>query len=457
MKKILIIIAVISIISCNKQEKKNFSIVSGEIANKLNNKISLNNRDKTFTKTIQLKNDGSFVDTLKIQEGHYWLNDGKNGIPLYIKNGENIQINYDANSFEKTFKIKGKGSKISEYLSQKHKFEQQIKAKGTEVYLLDENDYKAIFHKEKDEITELITNSKGIPQSFKDREIRNIEYAYFNYIDRYQRYHAHYAKLPDFKVSEHFLDDLKNVIYSDAGDFKFSKAYRTLVTNFYSEQATVLAKRDSIDEDLAFLKVASDIPTKIIKNSLLFNAAKYGITYTENLEEYYKTFMEASTNKIQKEEITKSYNKLKTLSKGQPSPQFKNYENFNGGTISLENLTGKYVYIDVWATWCGPCKAEIPALKKIEKKYHHKNITFVSISVDSVKDHDKWLKMVKEKELKGYQLFADKDWNSDFVKAYLILGIPRFILIDPAGKIVNSNAPRPSDSRLEDLFKSLKI
>lgn len=458
MKKIWILFAVISLISCNKDVKKDFTVLSGKVANKQSEKISLDKGFGDYSKTIQLKDDGSFLDTLKVKEGHYWLRDGNNNIPLYLKNGDNLQISYDANNFDTTYKIKGKGSNTSDYLFQKSKIEQKIRAKGTKIYLLDENDYKDIFQNEKDEITDLIYSLNGIPESFTDSEIRNIEYKYYNAIKRYQLYHAHYAKLPDFKVSEHFLDDLENVIYTNEGDFKFSRAYRILVANFYRDQASVVAKRDSIDEDLAFLKVASDIPSQIIKNNLLYSAAKYGITYTENIESYYKTFMEASTNKKQKEEITRSYDKLKTVSKGEPSPKFNNYENFNGGTSSLDDFKGKYVYIDVWATWCGPCKAEIPSLKTIEKKYHNKNIAFVSISVDKEKDHDKWLKMVKEKDLKGNQLFADNDWNSDFVKDYLILGIPRFILIDPKGNIVNSNAPRPSDNtKLEDLFKSLKL
>ena len=78
------------------------------------------------------------------------------------------------------------------------------------------------------------------------------------------------------------------------------------------------------------------------------------------------------------------------LGKGKPSPKFEGYENFKGGTTSLDDLKGKYVYVDVWATWCGPCKREIPFLKEVEKAYHGKNIEFVSISIDKAKDHEAW-------------------------------------------------------------------
>ena len=105
--------------------------------------------------------------------------------------------------------------------------------------------------------------------------------------------------------------------------------------------------------------------------------------------------------------------KVKKLN-GKPSPTF-NYENYKGGKTKLEDLKGKLVYIDVWATWCGPCRAEIPSLKELEKKYHGKNITFVSISVDALKDHDKWKKFVADKELGGIQLFADNSWSYNFV------------------------------------------
>ena len=131
------------------------------------------------------------------------------------------------------------------------------------------------------------------------------------------------------------------------------------------------------------------------------------------------------------------------------------YENHKGGKTKLEDLRGKYVYIDVWATWCGPCRAEIPFLKKVEEKYHGKNIEFVSISVDVDKDHEKWVNFVKEKELGGMQLFADKNWNSEFMKSYNINSIPRFILLDPKGNIISSDAERPSSPALQTQLDKL--
>ena len=135
------------------------------------------------------------------------------------------------------------------------------------------------------------------------------------------------------------------------------------------------------------------------------------------------------------------------------APNF-DFENHAGGKTTLESLKGKYVYIDLWATWCGPCRAEIPFLKELEKSLHDKNIAFVSISTDSEKDHEKWKTFVKEKELTGIQLYADRS-NMDFIKAFNVNTIPRFILIDPAGNVLDANAARPSDPKLKEQLAGL--
>ena len=146
--------------------------------------------------------------------------------------------------------------------------------------------------------------------------------------------------------------------------------------------------------------------------------------------------------------------KIKNEIAGKPSKSF-NYVNRKGGKTKLEDFKGKYVYIDVWATWCGPCRAEIPFLKKIEEKYHGKNIEFVSISIDVNKDYEKWKNFVTEKQLGGVQLFADKDWSSDFITSFGINSIPRFLLIDPQGNVVDADAVRPSSPELVSTLDKL--
>lgn len=161
--------------------------------------------------------------------------------------------------------------------------------------------------------------------------------------------------------------------------------------------------------------------------------------------------------------IESNYAVNKKTSKGSVSPKFENYKDFKGGTKSLDSFKGKFVYIDVWATWCGPCIREIPSLKKLEKEYHSKNIVFISISTDEARRNGgsweaaekKWRGFVKEKQMTGVQLWAGEDFS--FQQAYQINAIPRFILIDPQGNIVEANAPRPSDPQLKTLFTSLGL
>jgi thiol-disulfide isomerase/thioredoxin len=124
------------------------------------------------------------------------------------------------------------------------------------------------------------------------------------------------------------------------------------------------------------------------------------------------------------------------------------YPNTKGEEVSLSSFMGRMVYVDVWATWCGPCKAEIPSLQTLEHDYSGKDVVFLSVSVDRVKED--WLEMVKEKELGGVQLWAD-GW-SQITKDYAIFGIPRFMLFSADGKVISNDAPRPSDPEIRVLF-----
>ena len=158
--------------------------------------------------------------------------------------------------------------------------------------------------------------------------------------------------------------------------------------------------------------------------------------------------------KPQREAADKIYAEAakKRLEKGDPMPELK-FTDINGKEMALSSLKGKYVYIDVWATWCGPCRGEIPALKKLEQSLEGKEIAFVSISTDA--NRVNWEKMVKEEELKGIQLYAGGAKDA-FSKFFYITGIPRFILLDKQGKILNIDMTRPSNPETEKTLRALE-
>nr|MBA4167602.1 TlpA family protein disulfide reductase [Chitinophagaceae bacterium] len=172
------------------------------------------------------------------------------------------------------------------------------------------------------------------------------------------------------------------------------------------------------------------------------------------IERGYQRYMSGAKNNSFRKNIEPAYKNYKAVAKSAPAPNFI-YQDINRKTISLKQLKGKYVYIDVWATWCGPCKMEIPHLTELEKDYAGRNIYFVSLSVDQQKDKSAWQKYVRSNRLKGIQVMADKDFKSDFIQKFNISYIPRFILIDPAGKIVDPNALRPSDKGLRKQLDGL--
>ncbi|HEX9825478.1 MAG TPA: TlpA disulfide reductase family protein [Flavobacteriaceae bacterium] len=458
MRPLFILFFTIVFVSCNKDPKIDYALLSGKAENTTSNTVVIEKGD--FNKEIPIETDGTFADTLKLTEaGFYTLSIGREQTSVYLKNGFDIHFTIDTNQFDETISYTGTGASENNYLAAKQLNIEKYTANPQEFYSLDEAAFKIRVDSLKAGNASLLTGLSDADTDFITYETQNLEYDAYALLNRYENNHGYYAKVEDFKISEEFLPEaLKNLTYDDAEAYNRSSSYKSMAFSTVLDKLFGTIGDDYLSATPENLKDISNLKIPALKNEIVGYLGSFLVSPgNPNMKRVYEFFLANTTDEKIKTKLNEVYEKGKDLVRGNPSPQFTNYENHKGGTMSLSDLKGKYVYIDVWATWCGPCKREIPSLKEVEKQFHGKNIAFVSTSIDVANDHDKWFAMVNEMSLGGTQLFADNDWKSQFVVDYAIEGIPRFILVDPDGNIVSADAPRPSNPKLVELFISLKI
>jgi thiol-disulfide isomerase/thioredoxin len=201
---------------------------------------------------------------------------------------------------------------------------------------------------------------------------------------------------------------------------------------------------------------------RLVKAIELFgNDSVKAVVITQNIQGY-KTFegLMAAMEPVKQYLVTDeqksrylAYEKsIRNFAAGEPAIGFSG-EDLSGKQVAFSDFKGKVVVVDVWATWCGPCKAELPHLAKLEEEMEGKNVVFLGCSVDEVKDKQKWIDFVNEKQMKGVQIFTKG--HTDLTKLYDIPGIPRFMVFDQKGNIVNIDAPRPSTPELKALIEKV--
>ena len=163
----------------------------------------------------------------------------------------------------------------------------------------------------------------------------------------------------------------------------------------------------------------------------------------------FKTEIELVKTPGYKNAVNKTLATLLKFGKGDVAVDFT-AKDINENTVTLSSLKGKVIYVDLWATWCGPCMEEMPHYEVMKEKYKDNTaIAFVSLSIDN--DISLWKGSILTRKADGYQWLI----NRNKLDAYNIVGIPRILLIDKNFKIVDMNAPAPSSKKLAVIIEEL--
>ncbi|CAL2080672.1 TlpA disulfide reductase family protein [Tenacibaculum sp. 190524A05c] len=396
---------------------------------------------------IPIENGSFLVENLKLKEGFYLIRKDNSTEQVYLKPTDELIISFDAQKFDETLSYAGEGSEANNYLVIKGKLQLERKKDTDKFYEGNENDYKKKILALQKEIKELLAEVSS--KSFKKEEEKNLRYGYL--FDIYN-----YPNMMKFNfgkkvtVPKSFFSELKGVNFDNAAKYLKYPNYKYLAGTKWKKDVENARSFEEMSDIMQTIR-SKHIFVDVIINSF------YRIADTpEKSKMHFDLIKKFVPNEAFIKEAKAEYEKVKATSNGKKAPNFK-FNNRDGKSVELASFKGKYVLIDIWATWCVPCLKQVPYLKKLEKKYHDKNIVFVGISVDDKDEYKLWKETLDKKEMGGVQLFADKSFESDFVDAFGVASIPRFILISPEGIIVESHFSKPShkvtEERLDALLK----
>jgi thiol-disulfide isomerase/thioredoxin len=435
--------------ACNQTNPK--LTISGQITNPTSEEVSFRFSDTTVT--VSVDSSGVFLLDVSLDSPQYVrFTHNPERSEIYLMPNSELTLTLNTEQFDETLMLEGTNAAPSNYL--------------LELYLLDEKMPRAYDRAGDDPLkfaefidsvatakTELLlSNKQNLPVQFYELIYEKISNA-SNYVSSWS-YKGKIDSIPD-----RFFDYRKELDFNRAdlvGIRSYMDAIETEATiglessldwnnpesrlNYFN---SIIDRADSLIENEKVLNV-------LLKNHIGLYKSYVDIEQVESRLDEYQAIFEKQEYKELKDAIAK----IKALVPGSEVPDFE-FTSLEDEQVLLSDFRGDLIYIDLWATWCGPCIREQPYMEELVKEFANKNVTFLAISTDS--SPKPWKKMVADRSLSGTHVYAKGAWKADIMTHFVVEGIPRYILLDTEGKIIDRNAPRPSGNIDEVLREQLEL
>lgn len=443
----IILSAVLFCISCSSAPQeavlkvKVNAPVAAEVVAVCHNDISVLPLDGDGCATFALK--GSAMAFFRIFHG-------QESLLLYMEEGDNAALSFEGHDLKGTYVFEGEKAPAVKYLNTV-----SLVALPDQDYALPFDEYKTrLDAKAVDAVKLLKANGLSSAGDFEENEEDRIRYSYAAPLIMYPMAHRIMTGDMEYQPGEDYYDVIESYVVEDER-LACLDEYRA----FVAEAMHVLdpegrGTTSVYPKTVAQMKYAADrLSDPVVKEIILHHIAaayvdNFGVKDISEMENIYHTYVRDT---LLTSSFAKKYERWDLSRPGKRSPGFR-APDVDGKEYTLADFRGKYVYIDMWATWCGPCKREMPYLKALEEEFKDAEIVFVGLSVD--KDKAAWENMVRQGGLTGVQLYLGT--GSRFQEGYRVEAIPRFILLDKEGVIISNDMSRPSAKETAETLRNLE-
>lgn len=426
-------LALFTVVSVFGQQKVGFITLKGQLKN-FSNQAEIEDLSEfqymlppSAERMVVPDADGNFSIKFKAANANYYRL-GRNA--LYLTPGDNLEVYIDKSN-PKLATFKGQGAAANMYMKNTPfpKGGSFIEA-GKYVKESPEATVAAVEEQAALRTKELAA-VKNVTMEFKRLETARIKADLINSINNGENYGTYVLKLKGDAAKAYAENYIKTVAPKVA---QYSKGFVD------PSLMKMVVYRDIADEVIKQGGKAADIQT--IKDWYAMSTLVREMQKVSDKKQLaaFEPKIAACKTERYKVAANKMLKHLMSFGKGDTAVDFSTVD-MAGNQVNLSSLKGKVIYVDIWATWCGPCMQEMPHFEKLKLQYKdNPNVVFVSLSID---DSEKpWKQSVEGRKADGYQWLI----NRAKLQAYNIVGIPRSLLIDKDFKIVDMDAPMPSEA-----------